>query len=398
MQENDGSIVRVQRDKSGFRFGYVLTVGFAHLLHDTYSSFLSPILPLIIENLKISLTMAALLSVFQRLPSLINPFIGSIADRMPVLYFIVIAPVITGVTMSVLPGVNSYYLLVVLLSLMGFSASLFHVPAPVLMRRVSGNRVGTGMSFYMLGGEVARAIGPIIILSAISLWGIKGTYRLIFFSLIASLVIFYILRDSPGSKKEHFSAVDKNRGESSVLITVLKRHRKFFLLISGLSFSKSVISAALSSFLPTYLSFKGENLWFAGISLSVLEFSGATGTFLSGMISDRLGRKRMLFISAVFSPLFMLLFLVSKRFFVFPALLLLGFVIFSISPVLLALVQEREKEYPSSANGFYMMFNFIINSIVIMGVGFLGDKIGLENTYRISFLLSLVGIPFVLIL
>ncbi len=381
-----------------FRFKYVLTVGFAHLLHDIYSSFLSPILPVIIKNLKLSLTLAALLSVFQRIPSLINPFVGSIADRMPVLYFIVLAPVVTAFTMSVLPAVNSYILLVVLLFLMGISASLFHVPAPVLMRRVSGDRVGTGMSFYMLGGEAARAIGPIIILGAISLWGTRGTYRLVIFALIAALIIFYILRDSPGSKRRHFADVDRNVRKSSVLFVVLRRHKRLFLIISGLSFSKSVISSALSSFLPTYLNFKGENLWFAGISLSVLEFSGAVGTFLSGMISDKIGRKRMLLISAVFSPLFMLFFLLSRGVFVFPSLLLLGFVLFSTSPVLLALVQESEKEYPSSANGFYMMFNFIINSIVIMGVGLLGDRIGLENTYRISFLLSLIGIPLVIIL
>ncbi len=387
---------RLQSSK--FRLGYVLTVGFAHLLHDIYSSFLSPILPIIIKNLRISLTLAALLSVFQRIPALINPFIGSIADRMPVLYFIVLAPVVTAFTMSILPAVNSYFLLVVLLLLMGISASLFHVPAPVLMRRVSGNRVGTGMSFYMLGGEAARAIGPIIILGAISLWGTRGTYRLAIFALVAALMIFYVLKDTPGSKRYHFDGVNRERKKSSVLLIVLKRHRRLFLVIAGLSFSKSVISSSLSSFLPTYLNFKGENLWFAGISLSVLEFAGAAGTFLSGVISDRIGRKKMLLVSAVLSPFFMLAFLLSRGVFIFPSLLLLGFVLFSTSPVLLALVQESEKEYPSSANGFYMMFNFVINSIVIIGVGLLGDRIGLENTYRISFLLSLVGIPLVIIL
>ena len=134
-----------------FRIGYVISLSFAHFLHDTYSSFLSPVLPILIKNLGISLTLAALLSVFQRAPSLFNPFIGIFADRLPLLYFVVITPVVTAVTMSFLPMASSYPILILLLLTMGLSAAFFHVPAPVLMRNVSGRRIGTGMSFFMLG-------------------------------------------------------------------------------------------------------------------------------------------------------------------------------------------------------------------------------------------------------
>ncbi len=390
------------RDKNDnrFRIGYVLSLAFAHFLHDTYSSFLSPVLPLIIKNLGISLTLAAMLSVFQRAPSLLNPFIGIFADRLPLLYFIVISPVITAVTMSFLPMATSYPVLVLLLLTMGLSAAFFHVPAPVLMKNTSGKRIGTGMSFFMLGGEFARSVGPIVILGAISLWGLKGTYRLSFFALIFAMLLFFVLKSAPGSisgRKGEYGNRDA-AGAFSTIPLLIKRHKKLFMIISGVSFSKAVIASALTAFLPTYLTYRGSNLWFSGIALSVLEFAGALGTLFSGFYSDRIGRKRMLLISITLSPIFMFFFLISGGLYKIIFLVLIGLSVFSVPPVLMALVQDSEKEYPASANGFYMTFNFVINSITILMVGFLGDKIGLNSTYWVTLILSLVGIPFVMFL
>jgi len=49
--------------------------------HDIFTSFLAPLLPLIIQKLGLSLTLAGSLAAFQQLPSLINPFLGLLADR-----------------------------------------------------------------------------------------------------------------------------------------------------------------------------------------------------------------------------------------------------------------------------------------------------------------------------
>ena len=162
-----------------FQTSNVLTISIAHLVHDIYSSFLAPILPLLIEKLGISYSLAGLLSVLQRIPSLLNPIIGLIADKVSVRYFLVIAPALTATVMSLLGVTTHYTVLAILLFIMGLSAALFHVPGPVMIKHVSGDRIGKGMSFYMLGGELARTLGPLIILAAVSLWGLEGTYKLI---------------------------------------------------------------------------------------------------------------------------------------------------------------------------------------------------------------------------
>ena len=182
------------RDSKKFQQGNVLAISFAHMLHDIYSSFLAPILPLLIKKLGMGLGMAGLLSAIQRLPSLLYPLVGILADRMNLRFFIIIAPSITATSMSLLGLAPHYTFLVILCFTMGVGATLFHVPGPVMIKHVSGDRTGKGMSYYMLGGELARSLGPLTILGAVSLWGLEGTFRLIPFGIFTFLLLSFKIR------------------------------------------------------------------------------------------------------------------------------------------------------------------------------------------------------------
>ena len=76
----------MQRTGEGFQRGRVATISAVHFIHDCYTAFLAPALPLIIEKLGISYGMTGLLAVIQRIPSLFNPLIGIIAERPVVVY------------------------------------------------------------------------------------------------------------------------------------------------------------------------------------------------------------------------------------------------------------------------------------------------------------------------
>jgi FSR family fosmidomycin resistance protein-like MFS transporter len=75
-----------------------------------------------------------------------------------------------------------------------------------------------------------------------------------------------------------------------------------------------------------------------------------------------------------------------------------GFTLLSTSPVMLAIVQERAVKSPAAANGIYMMISFMARSAIVVGVGWLGDLMGLRNTYLVAAALGLLGLPFVWLL
>ena len=87
-------------DKDRFQWGGVLLISFCHFIHDVFSSFLSPLLPLLVEKLAINLTYAGFLGTITQLPALLNPAIGKYADRgSAIRWFIILAPSLTAIPM-----------------------------------------------------------------------------------------------------------------------------------------------------------------------------------------------------------------------------------------------------------------------------------------------------------
>ncbi len=183
-----------EAEQNKFQRSNIILLSLTHLLHDIYSSFLAPLRPLLIEKFGITLAVASLWDLFQRIPWLLNPFIGMIAERTAARYFVILTPAITAVSMSLLGVAPSFTVVSILLLVMGISSAAFHVPSPVMIKKVSGGSTGKGMSYFMFGGEMARTLGPLVITGAVSLWGLEGTWKLIPFGLVASLILYFKLR------------------------------------------------------------------------------------------------------------------------------------------------------------------------------------------------------------
>jgi FSR family fosmidomycin resistance protein-like MFS transporter len=372
-----------------FQTGRVLTVAGGHLVHDIFTSFLPPLLPLIIPKLGLSLTLAGSLAAFQQFPGLINPLLGLLTDRGSLGWLAILAPTLTAAAMSLIGVAPSYTPLVILLLVTGISSAFWHVPMPVVIARVAGRRVGQGMSFFMLGGELARSIGPVIAVGAVSLWGLEGTWRLIPVGAAASVVIYLRLR---GVSPQPASRSNGSWAES------WREIRRVMLPIAGILAAKGFMTAALTTFLPTFLSSEGADLWLAGGALSMLELAGAAGVLTSGTVSDRLGRRNVLGFVLLIAPVLMLVFLAIRGWLMLPLLLTLGLTALSTNPVMMALVQEYSRDHPATANGIYMALNFAGQSLIIFIVGAVADRWGLRATFQACALIGFAGLPFVLLL
>lgn len=379
--------------KKNFNLSGVLVITLSHLTHDLYPAFLPALMPFIIEKSGITYGMTGILYFLLRAPSLLNIFIGIIADRISTRYFVIAAPAVTAVLMSFVPVIDSYIGLCIILFIVGMSSAAYHVPAPVLMRHAAGDKIGTGMSFFMLGGELARTLGPLMLLFTIDYIGYENSYFMMVLGILSSIFVFIKFKDT--SVKKDFS--DK-KNPFATIIDSWKHMKRIFLIIGGMILGRSFINAAMISFMPLFMITKGFSKEEGGIALSVLQLAGAAGAFSSGILSDRFGRKQLLHIITFFLPLLVFLFIISSGYFTFFMLIPVGFLLFAMTPVNLALVQDHGKLYPASANSIYMTLNFVISSGIALLFGFLGDFIELQNAYYIALLMSFVSIPFVFML
>jgi len=370
-----------------FQIGKVTLVSVAHFFHDIYTAFLAPLLPFLQASMGFSLTFAGFLSVVQRIPTLFNPLVGMLAERTKARYFVIFAPAVTALAMSLLTVAPHKAFLVLLVLVSGISSSFFHVPSPVMIRKVSGKRIGMGMSFYMVGGELARTIGPIAVLGAVELWGLQGVTYFIPTGILASLLLFFRLRNVAISD-------DMNKSTSLEYLKTFKQFLPLISTIASILFFRAAMKSALTFYLPVFLVNQGESTWFAGISLSVLQGAGVAGTFFSGSLSDKIGRRSMMIIATVGAPVLFFFFLNTTGFLQMVVLVLTGLFLFATGPLFLAIVNEYKTEHHNFVNAVFMTTTFLIGALMVMLVGFAGDWLGLELTYQIVGFMALLSVPF----
>ncbi|MFW5820868.1 MAG: MFS transporter, partial [Bacteroidota bacterium] len=165
----------------------------------------------------------------------------------------------------------------------------------------------------------------------------------------------------------------------------------------GITLFLGAMKSSLSLYLPTFMIEQGESHFFADASLSILQLSGAAGTFISGSLSDRLGRTATLLLITIISPFLMFLFLASAGIWQIIILGVMGFFIFAPTSVLLALIHDQKTSSMAFLNGTFMLLNFFIGATMVTLAGFLADQIGFDLTFRYAAFFSFGAVGIVLL-
>jgi FSR family fosmidomycin resistance protein-like MFS transporter len=380
----------MSKTNNKFQTFNVLSVAFIHWTHDIYTAFLAPLLPVLKEKLSISYSWLGLLAVMQRIPTLLNLFIGIIAERILLRYILILAPSITAISMSLIGIANNVVVLATLLFISGVSSMFFHIPASVLVKKLSGEKIGRGMSFYMVGGEFARTMGPTIVIGAYTLWGLEGIWKVALFGVLTSIFMFFRFK-----KIEVSSGLTEKKFDLKEYKNTFRKHLPILGAIAFFNLMRAGLKASFTTYLPSYINELEGGLVLGAVMLSILQFSGVIGIFFAGSISDKLGRKESLLVLAIVTPIVGLLYVLSSGILSYVFIVLLGLCIFSTSPIVLAVVHEIKTEHLSFINGIYLTINFLFGAVMVYLTGVLADYLGFEVTYITTSVLSIVSIPFV---
>lgn len=375
---------------TAFQTGRVATIAAGHGVHDTFTAFLAPLLPRFVEKLSLTNTMAGLLSVFLQLPSLFQPFIGHLADRRALRWIVVLGPGVTATVMSALGWAPGYVGLALFLLVAGFSVAAFHATAPVAVSYLSGNRLGRGMGFFMVGGETGRTLGPLVVVSSLAIMSLRSMVFLALAGIATSVLLHFRLRD--------VTLRTKGDGEQVPWRTAVASMRGLMVILGGLTAVRSMMMMSVTIFLPLFLTEEGTSVWLAGAALSIVEAAGIAGAFGGGWVSDHVGRKAVLIFGHITAPLALLAFLATDGGLRLALLPVIGITLLAVPPVLMAMVQEQVPDSRALANGVYLSMNFAIRSVATIGFGAIGDIFGLDTAMFIGALGMFAGLPLIWIL
>ncbi len=338
-----------------------------HLLNDGYSSFLAPLLPLLIQRLDLSFALAGFLGTIRILTnSLMQPWLGHLVDRAQRPSLVVVGPILTVAAMSLIGRAGSYPLLLAIMLVSGLGTALFHPAAAALVAVGIHERRGLLMAFFSSGGTFGGALAPIIIVAYTQAFDLKSTPWLLIPGLLVVLAFAAPLRRVLPER-------------------VRRTHERFrlshlpsrFFLLWAVIVLRAASATAFASFLAVLVTARGGSALVGGASISAFLLTGAIGSFFAGNLSDRWGRKAVLLGSMLFSTPLYLLFLHGPTAFLLPAIAAAGLFALSATPVGVVAAQECLPGRTGLVSGLVMGLAWGVGGLALTPIGWLADRFGI---------------------
>jgi FSR family fosmidomycin resistance protein-like MFS transporter len=342
---------------------------FGHLTIDSYSSFFSPLLPLLVQKLNLSLTLVGSLVALSSITSSFSqPIFGLLSDRMRRPWFVAFGPLTAAVFMSALGLAPTYAVLVALLMLAGLGVAAFHPQGAVLTSQIAG-RPHVSMAIFITGGTIGFSVGPLFAVGVVSAFGLERTWLAAIPGLVASaLLLAWFARVPPRPRHE----------AKGVPLRELRPVLRPLSLLYFATVSRSAVSYGFMTFLPLYLTSHGYTLSASGLVLSLYLLLGAIGGFAGGWLSERIGGHRVLVSSfIVAAPLYAAFLLLPDRVGI-PCLILGSFALQSSLAMNVVLGQELSPRHSSTISSLLMGAAWGMGALIIGPVGALADRYGLH--------------------
>ncbi len=356
---------------------YLALLSAGHFFTDVNQGALPALLPFLIVEHNLSYASAATLVLAANLvSSVIQPLIGHLADRKSMPWLMPAGVFCAGLGLAFTGFIDAYWLLFLSVTVSGIGVAAFHPEAARLANFVSGEKKGTGLSIFGVGGNAGIAAGPVFITAALLLWGLKGT--LVLLVPVAVMAAFLVL----ALKSLQFHPAPAKKGPAAGTAAVRDEWGAFGRL-TFVIFGRSTIFYGLTTFIPLYwINILHQSKAAGGTALSILLFTGAAGTLIGGRLADKYGDRQI--IRAGYTALVpvMLLFLAAGDATLATLLLVpLGLCIYIPFSPTIVLGQKYLPNRMGLASGVTIGLAVSIGGLTTPLLGWIADHYGLGTTF-----------------
>ncbi len=369
----------------------LVAISFCHLLNDLMQSLLPAIYPMLKTDYQLGFTQIGLLTLtYQLTASLLQPAVGWVTDRRPLPLSLPLAMASTLLGLLLLANAPNYRALLLAAALVGVGSSIFHPESSRVARLASGGRYGFAQSFFQVGGNLGASLGPLvaafIVLPA-------GQASIAWFGLAALLGMAVL----SGVGRWYGEKVIRGRGARAspaghrALAPRVVRRALAVLLV--LMFSKFFYLASLTSYYTFYLvSHFGVSVQAAQMHLFLFLVAAALGTFLGGPLSDRIGRRAVIWASILGVLPFTLLLPHANLVGTDVLVVLIGLILASAFSSILVYAQELLPGRVGTVSGMFFGLAFGMGGLGAAALGVLADRTSIETVYQLCAFLPALGI------
>ena len=348
----------------------VLVLASIHFLVDGFGNAFSPLLPLLIPKLDLSLTAVGTLQMcFQIATSVAQLGFGHIADRWRPRVLLIAGPI---VALTILPLVGlstSVWILAAALVIGGLGGAAFHPPAAAMVHRVSGARQGFAMAVHITGGSMGTALAPLAFAPVAQYFGLSATAL---FMAPAMFVLLFLLRSIPRLERMHEAR--EERGFAG-----LRPYARPLTLLYLIVVLRTVTATAFATFAPVMLTRREMTVAEAGFAVAIYLFASSVGGFLGGPLADRFGARIVIVSSLASSVPFLAAAPWLSGWTLVAVLALGGFLLQSTLPVNVTFAQTIAPISAATVSSLMMGFAWGTGGLSVPLVGMAADRIGIEQ-------------------
>jgi MFS transporter, FSR family, fosmidomycin resistance protein len=365
----------------------VLNAG--HFMTDINQGALPALLPYFKELFNLSYAMAGVILLAANLASsIIQPLFGYLSDRRPLGWFLPLAPLTACLGFSLTGVMPNFFLLIACVILTGFGIAAFHPEAFKTAHYFSGDKKATGISVFVVGGSLGIALGPVLALTLVASYGLKGTLAMIIPGVLIAIVLFFKMSmlSSP-VKLAHQEA------QQDVKVTLSREQKISFSLLIGIATLRAWMQIGLIAYIPFYyINYLKGNPLYAGKLVSTFLLAGCLGMLIGAPLADRWGHKKYLLITMALTFPLLLLFYNSSGLMVFFLLGISGMVIISGFVVTTAMAQTLLPQHLGMASGMMVGFTISAGGVGVTLLGAIADAWGVPMAIKAIFVLPLIAL------
>lgn len=383
----------VRRVAEQTAFSILLAISFSHLLNDTIQALIPSLYPLIKEDLKLNYTQLGLITLtFQCTASLLQPIVGFAADKRPMPYSLAIGMGLTLLGLLLLSVAHAFYMVIGAAALVGLGSAIFHPEASRVAHMAAGERRGLAQSLFQVGGNAGSALGPLLAMAIIVP---RGQGHVAWFSLMAGVGMLILWRVGGWMSARLHSGQHLKKKAISDTASPLKRSTVIWalLVLVALTFSKYVYLASMTSYYTFYLMERFQvSVETSQIYLFIFLFAVAVGTIVGGPVGDRIGRKRVIWVSILGVAPFSLWLPYAGLHMTAILTVIIGMVLASAFSAILVYAQELMPGKVGLIAGLFFGLAFGIAGIGSAVLGKVADLHGIYAVYKYCAYLPLIGL------
>jgi FSR family fosmidomycin resistance protein-like MFS transporter len=372
------------------RFNLLGALSFAHFLNDMMQSLIVAIYPLLKGEFHLSFVQIGTITLtYQVCASILQPVIGVYTDKHPKPYSLSAGMCFTLIGIVTLAFAPNYASVLAAAAMIGAGSAIFHPESSRIARLASGGRHGLAQSIFQVGGNAGSAMGPLL-----AAWIIlpQGQPSLAWFAIAALLAIAVLARVGAWYKRQH---IDRPKPASTAAAhrpVSPARVRASIGVLVLLIFSKYFYVASITSYFSFYLIDRFHvSVRSAQVHLFVFLLAMALGTLFGGPLGDRIGRKRVIWVSILGIAPFTLILPYVDLMWVGILTFIIGLVLSSAFSAIVVFAQELMPGNVGAVSGLFFGFAFGIGGIGAAVLGGLADLRGIEFVYRVCAFLPLLG-------